>query len=493
MHKLNYVSKFVLKDSVLLSLALGCFIILRIPSLFEPHWYGDEGIYASIAYALEHGKKLYIDVFDNRLPGIYYLYALGPSEYRLVFIRLLNLIAGMMTIVGIYHIGKKLELNKYLFISLAIATWFLGSPRLEGNIANTENFFIPLTIWGAWFALSNKRIALLISGMLFGCAFIIKFPPFFTFCAVGLYLLLRHTDTWKHKIQELCWTGVGFILPILVTFTLLFFNGNLKEAIQFGLLNNTSYVTYYESATFSLELRTFFLVLFVAIVICLYIKKEISSPILLLFLLLLFDYYAAIFSARKYVHYLQQIVPTVALFASYLAYTVEKQKKWTMKVSMIYTFLLTLFVGVAIFLKGEGVTVDLNERVYYQNALSYIMQRPPQKEELPFSFFREPQRLATVKNITHEYQTNNIFFYTNESWIYDFTKVVPPTLFVVKYHVGMVPKGEQRVIDDLQKSQPNVIVIDKNEEPFEALQTYIDTYYVKDKENDVFVYFIKYK
>src|SRR5216684_4250650 len=54
----------------------GAFVLLRIPSFIEPSWYSDAGTYADIGWALNHGARLYVDVWDNKPPGIYWLSAL---------------------------------------------------------------------------------------------------------------------------------------------------------------------------------------------------------------------------------------------------------------------------------------------------------------------------------------------------------------------------------------------------------------------------------
>src|SRR5258707_10984694 len=53
----------------------GAFVLLRIPSFIEPPWYSDAGTYADIGWALNHGARLYLDVWDNKPPGIYWLSA----------------------------------------------------------------------------------------------------------------------------------------------------------------------------------------------------------------------------------------------------------------------------------------------------------------------------------------------------------------------------------------------------------------------------------
>jgi hypothetical protein len=51
-------------------------VVLRAPSLIEPPQFSDEGTYANIGFALDHGAVLYRDVWDNKPPGVYWLAAL---------------------------------------------------------------------------------------------------------------------------------------------------------------------------------------------------------------------------------------------------------------------------------------------------------------------------------------------------------------------------------------------------------------------------------
>ena len=46
-------------------------LILRIPSFFEPYFYGDEMIYLSIGQGIRKGLDLYTQIFDNKPPLIY--------------------------------------------------------------------------------------------------------------------------------------------------------------------------------------------------------------------------------------------------------------------------------------------------------------------------------------------------------------------------------------------------------------------------------------
>ena len=44
------------------------FFLLRLPSLFEPYWYGDEGIYQAVAMLVNNGAHLYSGAWENKPP-----------------------------------------------------------------------------------------------------------------------------------------------------------------------------------------------------------------------------------------------------------------------------------------------------------------------------------------------------------------------------------------------------------------------------------------
>ena len=52
------------------------FFFLRFPSLFEPNWYGDEGVYQTLGIGMNAGRLLYKGIFDNKPPLLYFLYSL---------------------------------------------------------------------------------------------------------------------------------------------------------------------------------------------------------------------------------------------------------------------------------------------------------------------------------------------------------------------------------------------------------------------------------
>ena len=86
------------------------FFLLRFPSLFEPHWYGDEGIYQAIGYALNNGRELYSTIWDNKPPLLYVLYAVFNSDQ--FTLRSLSLLAGISSIIAFFFLAKKIYRNR---------------------------------------------------------------------------------------------------------------------------------------------------------------------------------------------------------------------------------------------------------------------------------------------------------------------------------------------------------------------------------------------
>src|SRR3990167_3724477 len=93
---------------LILSLILFLTFIFRFPSLFEPFWYGDEGIFAAVGRNLNHGGVLYQTAWDNKPPMIYLTYAaifklFGVSMF---WLRLVTLIVVLLTACVIYEIAQ---------------------------------------------------------------------------------------------------------------------------------------------------------------------------------------------------------------------------------------------------------------------------------------------------------------------------------------------------------------------------------------------------
>ena len=87
-------------------------VILRIPSLFEPYWYGDEGIYLTLGHAARQGLVWYRDIHDNKPPLLYLVAALAGTVF---WFRLILLVWHAATIALFWELSTKLLKNKKVY------------------------------------------------------------------------------------------------------------------------------------------------------------------------------------------------------------------------------------------------------------------------------------------------------------------------------------------------------------------------------------------
>src|SRR3989344_1570657 len=120
-------------------------IVLRIPTLFEPYWYGDEAIYLTLGEGIRQGLLLYRDLFDHKPPLIYLLASLSGSLFWFKFALLLS---SVLSIVLFWKLAGWIFENKFrpIFFSSIVFTLLTTLPTLEGNIANSELFMLALTL-----------------------------------------------------------------------------------------------------------------------------------------------------------------------------------------------------------------------------------------------------------------------------------------------------------------------------------------------------------
>jgi hypothetical protein len=181
----NFLSKFWFILVLIITTAL------RIPSLFEPFTYGDEGVYLALGLGIRRGLILYRDIYDNKTPLIYFLSAVAGTfrAYRLVYFGW-----GLITIITFKKLAEVIFAKKSLVIISTIIFSVLSSIHtFEGNVANAENFFIVFTILGFLCLISREKTKVVLntklldwflSGLMFSLATLFKFPAFFDIFAI---------------------------------------------------------------------------------------------------------------------------------------------------------------------------------------------------------------------------------------------------------------------------------------------------------------------
>lgn len=467
---------------ILLSVA-----ILRLPSLFEPYWYGDEGIYLTLGMAVRKGLVLYRDIHDNKPPLIYWTAALAGSQFWLKFI----LMAWhLLTIVAFYRLAKLLPEKKSWAPIIAVGFFSIMIILLEGNIANGEIFMI-LPVIGGMLALHQEtgnrkqetaRKCLLI-GFLFSLGFLFKVPAAFDFAAAAVFYVFFWSTGIKEIISRIfhknIWLmAVGFLGPILLSLIYYATRGGFEPYLRSALLQNVGYLSSWKTgddptpgpfAISGLMVRAIILLIGIVGLWGASLKLKLSSKISLLSLWFLFALFGALLSARPYPHYLiQPAVPAALLLAALLT---DKTKIARIAIGAQIIVGLTAYLYVGFW--------SYSVLPYYQNFVSWTTGNKTQTEY--FSFFGEQVNRAYkiaeyIRNTTSS--DDKIFIWGDEPHIYPLSRRLPAGRYTVAYHVVDF-KAYDETAAAITIKKPKVIVWLDYDRRFPQLSAIISNNYVE--------------
>lgn len=478
-------------------------IMLRIPNLFEPYWYGDEGIYLTLGNGLRSGLVLYRDIIDHKTP-IIYLLAIVPSQF---WFKLLLLVWSCASVALFYFLAKKLLRGEFpVIVSTTVFMLATTLPFFEGNIANGELFVMGFVLAG-FFMLSKTSLFahffeqkptfrvqywhMVATGVLFSLGILTKVPAVFDLAAVGLvcvFTLCRFPTIITFK--KLFFSGIAFTaglaLPILLSIAYFASQNALAEYVQFGLMYNFRYSSEFTLPFTNPLLRFMFSsvgkALFLALAaLALAVKQKQLRPqfqfVAGWFFLTLF---AALLSSRPYPHYALQVFPPLALA---LGLMMEKGKKGEKVLAgsllVLAGSLIAIFVGtMVVFRFGLYNTLG-----YYQNFLALITKRETTQQ------YR--QRFSGLVNDTYDaalyiqkttQPDQRMFIWGTNPMLYALSKRNPAGRFTVSFHIKDFHAYDE-TFDAIQRIKPQIVVIMRDENgPFDAFYLYVNTHYTLAKE-----------
>jgi 4-amino-4-deoxy-L-arabinose transferase-like glycosyltransferase len=124
-------------------------VVLRLPSLMEPHWYTDEAGYVNVARSLLNGKILYSQTWNNKPPLMLWTIAgevklFGSSETGL---HVLTLISGLVAVGAVVWAAQHLYTPRRALVAGVIAAVVLGLPIVDAELAIPESLMIAPLSW----------------------------------------------------------------------------------------------------------------------------------------------------------------------------------------------------------------------------------------------------------------------------------------------------------------------------------------------------------
>lgn len=444
---------------VILGLILFATFIFRFPSLYEPYWYGDEGIFAAVATKLNQGGILYQDAWDNKPPMIYLTYAaifklFGVSMF---WLRLATIVVILSTTAVIYEIAQAV-LGIKRALAAAFVFGFLSSLRIvEGNLSLTEIFMILPTTLAMLIVIKRNfdEKALFVAGILFAIASLYKQVGGLEAAALGVFLFLL-SKSFGEFFRKCLFLTLGFLIPHLLTLGY-FASKNLVGDYLFGAY--TYYQIYLgESPQYALLINILkFLPILTAIIWSIFMKRRGELAIFHLFLLwTAFAFLGTYFSGRTYGHYLVQALPPVSLLLASISLKFDFKK--IQIIFAIFFFIPLVFLTRFLFtdfLTGGPV----NQINYFRNFIDYSLGRKNLDEYNNF-FDKNINSIMAVRDFfaVNKLTGSSAYVWGDLPWLYATSNLRNPTRYVTSFHVFGVPGGREEVMTALFDDPPNFIL-----------------------------------
>lgn len=438
-------------------------LLLRLPSLFEPFTYGDEGVYLTLGQAFRRGQVFYRDIHDNKPPLLYLLAAASGSF--IIFRRLL-LFWSLLTIFTFMKLSELLfgKNNPGVPVTTGIFALLTSLHTLEGNVANAENFMMlptlagfyllaeiqqtknPVKGWSVWLAI----------GSLLALSTLFKIPAGFDFVSLLLLYLVTASQFNLKFFKRGLLLNLGFALPILLTFVYYANQHALASYWNAAFGQNIPYLSSWQAnqpATAGLPTSLLFKAGFLIAIFALtfWQRRKLGFPTKLVILWFGWTLFAALLSGRPYPHYLLQVIPPLALsFGLIFAKSHwEKLLPAALTAGLAVSFITTKFW-------------HYPNWSYYRNFYQFALGA---KTQTAYWLEFDQQSLAIYDLAKYLHTRTNpadrLFIWGNQPSIYALAGRLPVGRFTTAYHIQDFDKSGA-TLKQLKTSLPRFIVKDAN-------------------------------
>jgi hypothetical protein len=194
---------------------------LGIPNLIYLETFAsDSGDTTSYIEPIENLLKNGVYYDDFRMPGYGWLYFLlrliFSQTYALNTLVIIQLLLSSLSVYTLALISDKIFKHNYFFYSTFFLYAISSFVSLYDHALLTESFCTSAIIFSVYFLFSNKKLDLIISGMLLTWAVFLKPVMVPLIVLFGLYVLVRDVHK-KFQIKSYSWCNtLLFLLPFFV-------------------------------------------------------------------------------------------------------------------------------------------------------------------------------------------------------------------------------------------------------------------------------------
>lgn len=507
-----------------LLLALLLVVILRIPTFFEPYWYGDEAIYLTIGVALRQGARLYAEIIDHKTPLIYYL-AMVPNQ---LWFRLLTTAWMLVTTTAFYYLAERL-LKKTVPTTVATILFVLATslPWFEGNIPNGELFVMGFILVGGIFFLQtpiahgfldqafNKVVTLqslsktfkwyLAAGVFFGLAILTKVPALFDAAAflamawfgfaTSILTSIKQPKTWLgslNRVSAHLAVVIGGVAATIIASVVYFVaRGSGQAYLEYGLLYNFRYVQSWSLPFTDPVLQFLFtlpgkaLLAGVIILALTALSKKLSPATQFAagwFVLALF---ASLLSNRPYPHYFLQLAPAFSLLIGVCCVAItDLWADITDRKRQTNQFIgsLPLLITIGLISLTTWVLVALHVGLYstasyYANTWKFLTgQMTTDAYHQSFNSLMHDNYQAA--EIIAQSDNPHLFIWGTNPMLYALSQKSPTGRFTVSFHIHDFKAYDETIASVIEKQPPFIVVMDSETSVLPGLEDYLEENYV---------------
>jgi 4-amino-4-deoxy-L-arabinose transferase-like glycosyltransferase len=366
----------------------------------------DESVYLLIGQGILKGRIPYVEIWDHKPPGVYYLFAaaLGLFGGSLLAIRLLACAAVWASSVLLVIFSRAAFRTAFVgYIAAIVYACF--SMTNEGLATNTEILFTPFVIAGMTIVMltaaetsPGRKSLLFAAGLAFGIALQIKYVVIFeTALATAIVFghLYRTRSSWLEAFTNAIVFAAGGVAPWICAVAVFLWAGAFREYWYANFVanaihvNNTPWSWQAAALAAEVQLRANLLpwCAVVTSVVWLFTAPTTASGskrrLIFLLLWLVASALGVCVTRRFYPHYSLQMLPALALITGFIAWQLVESiaaSGWRHRVAPLLLMLLPGLVPI--------VADPLRESA--QSALSLVRTR-----SLPLD---EPARVARYLN-----------------------------------------------------------------------------------------------
>lgn len=417
-------------------------MVLRLPSLFEPHWYGDEEVYLTIAQSLNRGAKLYKEIHDNKPPFLYLVAAAAAGQlfwFKLITAGISLVAIGFFWLLAQDHFDRPRAI-----VATGIFSALNTLPLIEGNVANAEMFFVAFTLIA--FVLISKNKNLFLAGLIMGLGAMFKIPALLDVGVWPLFWLITQQPNWFKKSTLLV---AGALLPLAISIGFYAANGSLNNYLIAAGLQNIPYLSSWQAVNgfwgtlFGRAATAAMLVLLVG-----FAGRHLGKNRVLVLLWFIVTLFAGLLSGRPYPHYLLQLSPAFALLFVKTLWGKPVDRYLGLTAGLLLTGVIVLF-------KFYAYPVVS----YYKNFLSWSTGKIDTATYYNFFNHQVNNNYKIAREVMAGSQPDEkIFVWGDEPSIYALSRRQPAGKYTVAYHIFDF-RAQETTIKGLAQNPPRYIIV----------------------------------